>query len=247
MQSNFGEAEINSLLKKVRLFNRDIGDYEMFAITASFEYAVKLTNGKIFFTIDELQDDQSDALTAEKLAVIAKRFNSGPASEPKATSKLEAKEEAHEQIQKERSFFSLRTISLILGLIIIFVVIIRLVNQSNRDSKYKTYEEKKMTVEEMEKADPQKFLSASGTYRETFFGDSFKLNVVVKNNATVASYKDVVIRVNYFAKSKTVLGTKDYKIYEIFQPHSERTVKLKIENFKDVESIGWNVHTATPM
>jgi hypothetical protein len=229
MQSNFGEAEINSLLKKVRLFNRDIGDYKMFAITASFEYAVKLSNGKIFFTVEELQDDQSDALTAEKLALIAKRFNGGTSNDSKATSKVEAKEEASEQIEKERSFFNFRSISLFLGLILIFVVIIRLVNQSNRDSKYKTYEEKKMTVEEMEKADPRKFLSASGTYRETFFGDSFKLNVLVKNNATVASYKDVVIRVNYFAKSKTVLGTKDYKIYEIFQPHSEKTIKLKID------------------
>ena len=88
-----------------------------------------------------------------------------------------------------------------------------------------------MSVEEMEKADPTRFLSADGTYSQNFFGTKFKVDCEITNTATVASYKDVVVRVTYYAKTKTVLGTNDYTIYEVFPPTSKKTVKLKIDNF----------------
>jgi len=47
MQANYGENEIKSLLQKVRIFNKDIGAYQIFAITENFDYAVKLWNTQI--------------------------------------------------------------------------------------------------------------------------------------------------------------------------------------------------------
>ena len=85
MQANYGANEINSLLSKVRIFNREIGTYEMFAITDSFDYAVKLSNGRINIKIEELQDDERDALTPERLTAIANRFVSSTAKTSTST------------------------------------------------------------------------------------------------------------------------------------------------------------------
>lgn len=108
-----------------------------------------------------------------------------------------------------------------------------------------SYQEKVMTVEEIERADPSKFLKADGNYNKNFWGDKIKVHGVIQNLATVASYKDAVIRVTYYSKTKTELGSKEYTIYEMFEPHSTKNFELKIDNYKDVSSIGWEVVSAT--
>jgi hypothetical protein len=109
-----------------------------------------------------------------------------------------------------------------------------------------TYRQKVMTVEEIERSQPTKFLTATGTYRQNFWGDKFKVDCEITNKATVAAFKDAVVEVTYYSKTKTVLGSNKYTIYESFPPHSTKTVKLKIDNYKDVNSIGWDVISALP-
>jgi hypothetical protein len=108
-----------------------------------------------------------------------------------------------------------------------------------------TYQEKVMTVEEIEQSQPTNFLSADGNYNRNFWGTKIKVHGVITNKATVASYKDAVVRVTYYSKTKTELSSKDYTIYETFRPHSTTNFELKIENYKDVHSIGWDVIEAT--
>lgn len=127
-----------------------------------------------------------------------------------------------------------------------FVIIENINANYDNGSESETYQEKVMTIEEIERATPTDFLSASGTYKENFWGDKFKVNVVITNNATVASYKDAVVRITYYSKTETALVTKDYTIYETFPPTSTKTVELKIDNYKDVSSLGWDVIQATP-
>ncbi len=108
------------------------------------------------------------------------------------------------------------------------------------------YQQQVMSVEEIERSQPTRFLSASGTYRENFWGDKFKVNCEITNDATIATYKDVVIRVTYYSKTETSLGSKEYTIYETFPPNNTKKVSLKIDNYKDVNSLGWEVVDATP-
>lgn len=119
-------------------------------------------------------------------------------------------------------------------------------NDSNRTNTANTYQEKVKTVEEIERSQPTNFLSASGTYNQNFWGNKFKVHGVIKNAATVATFKDAVVTVNYFSKTKTKLASNNYTIYDFFPPHSEKTFELAIENYKDVNSIGWTVVRATP-
>jgi hypothetical protein len=107
-----------------------------------------------------------------------------------------------------------------------------------------SYEQKVMTVEEMEKATPVNFLNASGNYNENFWGNKIKVHGVINNTATVATYKDAVVRVTYYTKTNTEIATADYTIYDVFPPHSEVNFELKIDNYENVSTIGWDVISA---
>jgi hypothetical protein len=142
----------------------------------------------------------------------------------------------------------LQSIGAIGVIVIIAMIIISKMNSdgggsTNTDSQ--TYQEKVMTVEEIERSQPTNFLTADGNYNRNFWGNKIKVHGKIKNNATVASYKDAVIRVTYYSKTKTELGSKEFTIYDIFPPHSEVMFELKIENYKDVNTIGWDVVEAT--
>lgn len=109
-----------------------------------------------------------------------------------------------------------------------------------------TYGDKIMTIEDLENATPTDFLSADGTYDESFWGSKINIDGEITNAATVAHYKDVVVRVTYYSKTKSILGSEDYTLYEVFPPNSVKPFELKIENYKDVNSIGWDVISAVP-
>lgn len=108
-----------------------------------------------------------------------------------------------------------------------------------------TYEQKVMTVEEVERSEPTRFLTAEGSYNENFWGDKIRLRGIIKSTATIASFKDVVVRVTYFTKTKTKLSSNDYNIYDHFPPRSEVKFDLKIDTYKDVNSIECEVVQAT--
>ena len=237
MQANYGPNELNSILQKVRTINIAIGTYEMFAITNSFDYAVKLSNGRIVIKIEELQDDERNALTSDRLDEISKRFQptaikQEKAAQPSAAVKAKPKK---------------RRVGVVIALSIIGIILVLQVvawTFSSYDSSNRGYSEQVRSLKDIEKSQPAKFLSASGTYTENFWGDKYKVKCKVSNRATAASYKDAVVQVTYFSKTNTVLHRNNYTIYEVFTPNSSKTVKLKIDTYRDVNSIGWKVLSA---
>lgn len=108
-----------------------------------------------------------------------------------------------------------------------------------------TYDEKVTSIEEIEVGQPSKFLSANATYRKNLIGTKIKINGTISNRATVATYKDVIIRVRYYSMTQTELYNEDYTVYKFFPPNSVVDFDLKITNFKDVESIGLEVVSAS--
>lgn len=247
MQANYGEYEIKSLLQKVKIFNKEIGSYQVFAITENFDYAVKLSNGRILLKLEDLQDDERDALTPDRLTEIANRFifsTSQTTTQEKTTSPL-PKTPPQTEIPKKKSDIG-KTIIIIAIVLLVVVGGLAILNNSGGYGTGDSYQEKVMTIEEIERSQPTNFLSADGTYRENFWGDKIKVNCVITNRATVATYKDAVVRITYYTKTKTELGSKEYSVYEVFPPNSTKTVELKIDNYKDVNSIGWEVISASP-
>ena len=108
----------------------------------------------------------------------------------------------------------------------------------------KTPEQLRAELKQQEQAAPLEYLSADGTYKENFWGDKLKIKCTLHNKATLASYKDVVVRVTFYTKTNTELGSKEYTIYEIVNSNSDKTVDMKIDTYKDVATIGWDVVSA---
>lgn len=114
---------------------------------------------------------------------------------------------------------------------------------------YKNYNSgsgKDMNVEEIERSQPRNFLTNVELCMGGFESiDTIKLHGVIKNKATIVSYKDAVVRITYYSSTKTVLGHKEYTISKVFPPHSEVKFELKIEAIKDVNTTDLEVIQAT--
>jgi hypothetical protein len=108
-----------------------------------------------------------------------------------------------------------------------------------------TYQEKVMTIAEIEQSQPTKFLTAYGNYNQNFWGNKLKVHGKITNNATVAIYKDALIKITYYSKTETVLGSTEYTIYEVFPPNTTKSFELKIDNYKETHSIDWEVIKAS--
>ena len=133
-------------------------------------------------------------------------------------------------------------------IIIVFLVIFGITIVSNiieNQSSSSTYQESVMTIQEIEAASPLNYLQADGTYRENFIGDKIKIDGSIANTATVTTYKDVTVRVNFYSKTNTLIGSEDYTLYEFYPPNSKQSFKLKVKAYRNVSSLGWEVINAS--
>jgi hypothetical protein len=245
MQANYGETEIKSILQKVRIFRKEIGPYQAFAITEKFDYIVKLTNGSMLLKFEDLQNDERDLLTPNRLAAIAESFvlaEELQKTEKKAAASDHLKSDRSTTLQKDEWFK--KPVVIVVIILVVILGAVSILPKINFSGKGALYTAQIMTIEEIELSKPTDFLSASGTYRENFWGTKLKVDCVITNKATVATYKDAVVKVTYFTKTKTAIGNSEHIVYEVFPPSSKKTVGLKLENYKDVHSISWKVISA---
>ncbi len=116
---------------------------------------------------------------------------------------------------------------------------------SNSIMGEESYNEKVMSVEETEISQPTNFLRAGGNYNKNLIGTKLKVHGTITNSASVATFKDAVVQITFYSATQTELFNKNYTIYDYFPPHSTVEFELKTENYRDVESIGWEVVSAT--
>ena len=88
------------------------------------------------------------------------------------------------------------------------------------------YESLKLTIEEQEKMAPLTFLSVDGKLWENLIGQTV-IEGDITSSATVAHFKDVVLKVNFYTKTGTFLGSEDFVIYEFVKPGQSTYFKIK--------------------
>jgi hypothetical protein len=226
------------------------------------------------FTVDELKDkkvikttlvwyegrpDWQEAQTvpelAEILTIIPPPLNKSHNSPPPITTKKESKnEEINVAIPKKKSPIGK---IIFIGLVCILVTYLIIYRNEifgsggsdssgyyNTESSGETYEEKVKSVQEIEEENPTNFLTTDGSYRENFFGGKIEINGEIVSSATSATYKDPVIRINFYSKSETLIGTEEFTLYEIIKPNSTKKFEKEVTNYSDVSSLGWEVVSA---
>jgi len=74
---------------------------------------------------------------------------------------------------------------------------------------------------EAEWQSPSQFLKVSGVYHKTF--NKFSIDITVQNNATLATFKDVQVKIDYVSKTNTLLLSKNYMKYDFFYAGKSKT------------------------
>jgi hypothetical protein len=109
-----------------------------------------------------------------------------------------------------------------------------------------TYQEKKLSVLEVERANPSQFLTADGTYNRTLFGKKIKVHGSVTNRATVANFKDITIEVVYYSDTRSEIERERFLLYDFVPANSTKSFEWKISPPSGTNTIGWNAIGAVP-
>ena len=141
-------------------------------------------------------------------------------------------------------FKDLKKPALIKEIILVVLISFIIVSNSCKNSG-PVYQVAKKTIEEVERETPKDFLTIEGTYRMGII-DNWVFNGKITSKATSIQYKDVVIEVNFFTKTNTLLGTNTYTVIEFVDPLKTIPFQLRLEGFKNTEKLGWSIVSATP-
>jgi len=117
-------------------------------------------------------------------------------------------------------------------------------NNSNDEKKTaNTYEKVKLTVEEIEKKNPERFLSATGYEKKNLIRQTVVKGTIV-NNAKMVSFKDIDIKLSFYSKTGTLLEEDHEMIYETIAPGDSKSFKSKFFAAKGTDSVAVKVVSA---
>jgi len=105
------------------------------------------------------------------------------------------------------------------------------------------YENSKLSLEEVEKKSPVRFLSVSGNGKKNLLGQTV-VKGKVHNNAKMVTYKDVDIKLFFYSKTGTLLQEDQEVVYESVAPGTTVNFKSKYFSPKGTDSIAMKIVSA---
>lgn len=105
------------------------------------------------------------------------------------------------------------------------------------------YEKTKLSLEEIEKQTPEKFISVKGTDKKNLIGQTV-VKGKIQNNAKMATFKDIDVKLFFYSKTGVLLQEDQEMIYETVAPGETRSFKSKYFAPKGTDSIGMKVVSA---
>lgn len=134
---------------------------------------------------------------------------------------------------------------MILAVAIILLVLFAgftILNNIQAENIPKTTEELRAELQLQELNNPLEYLTTKATIRtnrvmvrrESIFHDAeyeddgYIIEGTITNNADLANFKDVVVRVVFYSATKTEIGSKEYVLYEYYKPHTNKPISLHV-------------------
>ena len=149
----------------------------------------------------------------------------------------------------------------ILSLLTLTLLITSCVNSSSSENveRPKTSEELKMELVDQEKLEPLTYLTVDAKMQEDeiktrdaglfhdaeYSPDGNTIHGTIKNSATMAQFKDVVVTVTFYSQTETAIETKDYVLYEFYKPNTTNQFELKVYPPEAMAQFGIEVKSAT--
>lgn len=126
------------------------------------------------------------------------------------------------------------------------ILLITLFTACNSGNKNSDYENQKENLLQIEQNDPLHFLDAQLESKINLLG-AVILDGTISNKATLATYKDVVIHVDFISKTNTILGNDEQTVSEFFKPGSATEIKVKFAGYKGTKTVQYHLKAATAM
>jgi hypothetical protein len=131
---------------------------------------------------------------------------------------------------------------------IILVVSGCLFTACNNSQKYDIknndqYEKGKSSVEDIEKKNPGRFLTVSGSDKKNLLGQTVVKGSIF-NNAKIVHYKDIELKLSFYSQTGTLLEEDQQVIYETVSPGGSASFKTKYFAPKGTDSVAMKVMSA---
>ncbi len=112
--------------------------------------------------------------------------------------------------------------------------------KSKAASEEESYQLTKKNLLEKEQKSPVSFLWVSGQDKRNLLGQTV-VKGVLKNSATVATFKDVDIKLTFYSKTKALLETDKETVFEVLSPGQSKNFKTKYFAPKGTDSVALEV------
>lgn len=123
----------------------------------------------------------------------------------------------------------------------------------------KTPEQLKAELLSQENTDPLTYLKVDAKMREDqvktreaglfhdaeFAKDGNTIYGTIKNSATMAKFKDIILTVTFYSQTETAIASKDFTIYKFYKPNSTTAFELKVYPPEAMAKFGIEVKNAT--
>lgn len=106
-----------------------------------------------------------------------------------------------------------------------------------------SYEKSKETLAQKEAKNPTRFLVVTASDKKNLIGQTV-IKGTIANTATVCWYKDIVLKMSFYSKTKVLLEEGNETIYEVVGPNNVKKFKTKYFAPKGTDSVAIVVTSA---
>ena len=130
-----------------------------------------------------------------------------------------------------------------LALILLCTIFLFACNSDSVVKEKESYNETKTSLLKKEEKNPVGFISVKGKSKKNIVGQTV-VRGTLANKASIATFKDVDIKLTFYSKTKALLETDRETIYQILNPGESQTFKTKYFAPKGTDSVGLEVLSA---
>ncbi|OSZ82101.1 hypothetical protein CAP35_02190 [Chitinophagaceae bacterium IBVUCB1] len=118
-------------------------------------------------------------------------------------------------------------------------------NSANTERPSDKYEAKKKSLEETERENPLQFLRIQGDNHVNLLNQEV-VEGEITNKATLASFKDVEVRITFKSKTGSTIEKAVKTVNEVVAPQESVSFKFKMKKPKGTASVAVDIISAVP-
>lgn len=94
-------------------------------------------------------------------------------------------------------------------------------------------------LEDRERLNPGAFLVATGTYKPDLSLTKWRITGCIDNTAKHTNYKDVVVKINFYSRSNSVIGSKQIVMRDYLSFGTKKEFDLEVDRPAGSVTCGW--------